>query len=66
MDHSTTAIFESIKNCTFLNENILLMVDENDNIMFYDFKSKTTGENKISFLEDLAKSYGHVDGSIIM
>jgi hypothetical protein len=65
VDISTTAIFESIKNCTFLEKNVLIMVDENDNLMFYNFKTKTTSETKISFLDKLGKNYTHVDGTLV-
>lgn len=64
LDASTTAIFESIKNCSFLNQNILLMVDESDSLMFYDFKKKTSLQSKIHFLGDLAKNFTHIDGLV--
>lgn len=64
LDHSTTALFESIKSCAFIADHTLLMVDESDHIKMYDFKKRLLGDPKVSLLEDLAQSYSQTDGVV--
>lgn len=64
-DLSVTALFEGIKNCAFVNDQTLLMVDENDLLIFYNFISKTNSDTRINLLDSLGKNYTHLDGKII-
>ena len=58
-------MFESVRNCAFIADYTLLMVDELDQFKVYDFKKRALAEVKLSLLEELGQSYCHIDGSVI-
>jgi hypothetical protein len=41
------------------------MVDENDNLALYNFKTKSVADKKTPLLEEHGKTYTHVDGSVL-
>lgn len=40
LDHSATAVFDSVRTCAFIADYTLLMVDDQDQIKVYDFKKR--------------------------